>query len=193
MVYVPRQHHRRSIRLPTFDYSQAGAYFITIVCQGSESLLGDIVGGDVLLSPYGEITRDEWCRTPSMRTEVDLDEFVVMPNHLHGIVIIKDLERFDRDVGAHGRAPLRRRPRSLGSFMAGFKAATTRRINRVRQTPRQRVWQRNYYERVIRDEAELARIRRYIAENPTRWEDDPENPAVGRMARVGAVREPPLR
>jgi REP element-mobilizing transposase RayT len=118
----------------------------------------------------------------------------VMPNHVHGIVVI-------RDVGAHGRAPLpsppHRLPCSLGSFVAGFKSAATKRINAIRRTPGLPVWQRNYYEHVIRDEDDLDRVRRYIAENPLRWEEDQKNPLSVSAPRprraVGAVREPPLR
>jgi len=178
MTYDPERHHRRSIRLQGYDYAQTGAYFVTIVCQGRELLFGDVVDGAMVLSPYGEIARDEWRRSAAMRAELELDAFVVMPNHVHGIVKIASLEEAGADVGAHGRAPLHRPPRSLGSFIAGFKAATTKRINAARQTPGQPVWQRNYYERIIRDEEELNRIRQYIVDNPACWEEDPENPAV---------------
>ena len=111
-----------------------------------------------------------------------------MPNHIHGIMVIRDQSGV---VGAHGRAPLpqtpHRQPRSLGSFVAGFKSAATKRINVIRGTPGQSVWQRNYYERVIRTDAELNHIRQYIADNPAYWDEDPENPSA-----AGAVHEPPL-
>jgi putative transposase len=104
-----------------------------------------------------------------------LDEFVVMPNHLHGIIFIEEL-----DVGATGGSPFRSGPRrrSLGSFVSGFKSATTKQINALRQTPGVLVWQRNYYEHVIRNEQSLDRIREYIANNPARWDFDRENPAA---------------
>lgn len=168
----PTKHDRRSIRLPGYDYRQAGAYFVTVVTHQRECLFGGIADGEMRVDGYGEVVRDEWLRSAQIRREIELDAFVVMPNHLHGIVVI-------RDVGAHGRAPLplapHRPPRSLGSFVAGFKSAVTKRINTMRRTPGLPVWQRNYWERVIRDERELDRVRQYIAENPLRWESDPEN------------------
>lgn len=95
-----------------------------------------------------------------------------MPNHLHGIVVINQFEATVRSVGAHGRAPLHRSPRSLGSFIAGFKSAVTKRVNEIRQTPGMPVWQRNYYEHVVRDDTDLRRIREYIVTNVMRWQLD---------------------
>ena len=195
MTYDPATHNRRSIRLREYDYAQAGAYFVTICTQHRECLFGEIVDGRARLNAPGEVVAAEWSRSARIRREIELDSFVVMPNHVHGIVVI-------RDVGAHGRAPLLpsppyRPPRSLGSFVAGFKSAATKRINAIRGTPGLPVWQRNYYEHVIRNEDDLDRVRRYIAENPLRWEEDPENPLSVSAPRprraVGAVREPPLR
>ena len=193
MTYNRERHHRRSIRLPGYDYAQAGAYFITICTKARLCQFGDIVAGRMVLSPFGEIVMHEWQRSAVIRAELALDVFVVMPNHLHGIVMILEDARQGADVvGAHGRAPLpgsplHRPPRSVGSFIAGFKAAASRRINALDQTPGHAVWQRNYYEHIIRSEAELSRIRQYISENPARWSEDPENPTV-----VDAVREPAL-
>ena len=174
--YDPTRHHRRSIRLPAYDYTQPGAYFLTVVTHQRQCLFGEIVDGQVLVSGYGEAVGQEWLRSTQIRREIQLDAFVVMPNHIHAIVI----------VGAHGRAPLHRAPlpraplhrspHSLGSFVAGFKSAVTKRINELRGTPGLTVWQRNYYEHIIRDEEELNRVRQYIIDNPTCWEQDPENP-----------------
>ena len=162
-----------------YDYAEEGAYFVTVVTHQRECLFGGIADGEMRVDGYGEVVRDEWLRSVQIRREIELDAFVVMPNHLHGIVVI-------RDVGAHGRAPLplapHRSPRSLGSFVAGFKSAVTKRINTMRRTPGLPVWQRNYWERVIRDERELDRVRQYIAENPLRWDEDPENPAMAQAA-----------
>jgi REP element-mobilizing transposase RayT len=180
MTYDPARHHRRSIRLPAYDYTQPGAYFVTVVTHQRQCLFGEIVDGQVLVSSYGEAVGEEWLRSTQIRREMQLDAFVVMPNHIHGIVTIET-------VGAHGRAPLHRAaphraplphrsPRSIGSFVAGFKSAVTRRINEMRGTPGLPVWQRNYYEHIIRDEEELNRVRQYIIDNPTCWEQDPENP-----------------
>jgi len=194
MRYDPTKHHRRSIRLPGYDYGQATAYFVTICTQNRECVFGEVINGQVVLSEAGELAREEWLRSADIRSEIELDAFVVMPNHLHGIVVT-------RDVGAHGRAPLplapHRPPRSLGSFVAGFKSAVTKRINEIRDAPGVPVWQRNYYEHVIRDEDDLDRVRRYIAENPLRWEEDPENPSearpVGGDGRLGDHGGSPLR
>ena len=180
MNYDPPRHHRRSIRLPAYDYARAAAYFVTLVAHTRESLFGQVIDSEMRLSVLGLVVAEEWRRTAEIRREVELDAFVVMPNHVHGIVII---------VGAHGRAPLQqqhdtlsraplhRLPRSLGSFAAGFKSAVTKRINEMRGTPGLPVWQRNYYEHVIRNEDELDHIRRYIMDNPASWEQDPENRA----------------
>ena len=195
MRYDPTKHHRRSIRMSGYDYAEEGAYFVTVVTHQRECLFGGIADGEMRVDGYGEVVRDEWLRSVQIRREIELDAFVVMPNHLHGIVVI-------RDVGAHGRAPLpplapHRPPRSLGSFVAGFKSAVTKRINEIRDAPGVPVWQRNYYEHVIRDEDDLDRVRRYIAENPLRWSEDPENPLearpVGGDGRLGDHRGSPLR
>ena len=191
---------RSSLRLEGYDYTLAGAYFITMIAHRRECLFGDVIDGEVELSPYGQVVRDEWLASARIRREIQLheDEFVVMPNHVHGIVwIVQDereslIELGDQGttgvnnecVGATGRSPLRQiglqkpgpAPRSLGSFVAGFKAAATREINQIRGTPGEPVWKRNYFDRIIRDEVELQHLRRYINENPMKWELDRENP-----------------
>ena len=182
------KHRRTSIRLKGWDYTQPGAYFVTICTHERVPLFGRVVDGEMVLNPYGEIVRDEWFRSAEIRAEIELfpDEFVVMPNHIHGIVWIvatDDPAGYDENarppVGATGRSPLPPHgptPRSLGSFIAGFKSAVTKRINQMRGTPGARVWQRNYYEHIIRDERALNAIRRYIIDNPWRWHLDRYNP-----------------
>ena len=127
------------------------------------------------LSHYGRIVDQEWKISAKIRREITLDAFVVMPNHIHGIIFIEESA-----VGATGGSPVRSGPRrrSLGSFLSGFKSATTKRINDLQRTPGLSVWQRNYYEHVIRNEQSLDRIREYIANNPARWDFDRENPAA---------------
>ena len=164
---------RRSIRLQNHDYSQPGAYFVTICTYERECLFGHIQDGAINYTIFGEIVCQEWSRSETIRQEIHIDVYVVMPNHIHGIVVIT---HSDGIVGAHGRAPLHRSPRSLGSFIAGFKSVVTRRINQTRGTPGSPVWQRNYYEHVIRSEDELLRTRKYILNNPARWFEDPDNP-----------------
>jgi putative transposase len=188
MVFDRHKHHRRSIRLRGRDYSLPGAYFVTLCTYYRECLFGAVAAGRVRLSEYGLVAREEWLRTAQVRAEIASDAFVVMPNHIHGIVVITDDGAVGATatgataVGTQGLAPLRnpplqvpplyRPPRSLGSFVAGYKMAVTKRVNRLRDTPGARVWQRNYYERVIRDDDEAVRARAYIRDNPGRWADD---------------------
>lgn len=168
---------RKSIRLPEYDYTEPGAYFITILTHRREHLFGEAEGGVMRLSKYGLIIEEEWLRSAIVRAPWEFREYVVMPDHFHGIVVITDT----LDVRVHSCAPLHdeagdrvfhRLPRSLGSFVAGFKAACTSRINNVRDTPRQPVWQRNYYEHIIRDDHELEAITAYIENNPANLETD---------------------
>jgi REP element-mobilizing transposase RayT len=136
-------------------------------------LFGDIVGIDMQLNRFGEIVDECWLAIPDHFGNVELDVFVVMPNHVHGIIVITE-------VGATHASPLRipngPNPRSIGAVRGSFKSGASRRINEIRATPGQTCWQRNYYEHVIRDDAELDRIREYIKMNPAHWAEDRENP-----------------
>jgi len=186
MPYDPGKHHRRSIRLPTWDYRWPGAYFVTACTHQRVPLFGRVVDGRMRLSAFGRVVAEEWHRTPTIRPELAMDAFIVMPDHIHGIVAITE-----SSVGAQGAAPLRhrktadgrpkRQPRSLGAFISGFKSAVTKRINRTRGTPGSPVWQRNYWERIIRDMDEMNAIRQYITDNPTRWHHNRSHPAGPRM------------
>jgi len=208
MPYDPGIHHRHSIRLKGYDYSQPGTYFITIVTQGRSSLFGEIVDGKMRLNNAGKIVQQEWRRLGQRFPHVELDAFVVMPNHIHGIVIIHA-----RDVGAthpgqtgyslckdrlltrtlmdEDGSPLPDRiysatrgdramsngpaPRSLGAIIGQFKARVTKRLWTQPGLTGIPVWQRNYYEHIIRDEDEYSRLHRYIGSNPIHWQDDAEN------------------
>ena len=193
MFSFTQSHHRRSLRLKGYDYSQAGAYFVTVCVYNRECLLGNVLDGEVVLNRHGEISKEEWLRSRMIRKEMEFDEFVIMPNHVHGIVIRRDsLDDVGATghcdfAGATGRSPLQttRGPgkRSLGSFAGGFKSAVAKRINLERGTPGEPVWQHNYYEHVIRDDEELCRVRQYIVDNPIQWDQDRENP-------VGVSRKP---
>ena len=125
--------------------------------------LGDVLTGEVSLSPAGLVVDRTWREIPQHYPHVDLDVFVIMPNHFHGILHLRDSEE-----------PAKRHP--LSEVLRGFKAFSTREIHRDLGEPDCPVWQRNYFERVIRDEAELARVRGYIVENPWKWESDPDHP-----------------
>jgi len=185
MRYDPEKHHRRSVRLKGYDYTQPGAYFITICTHNRQCLFGKVEDGKMRLNMFGEIVWAEWFRTAQIRPYVQLNEseFVVMPNHVHGIIWIVNSPTHDADtVGARRRrAPTmveqfgKPVPGSLPTLVRAFKSAVTRRINQMRNTPGVPVWQRNYYEHIIRTERALNVIRRYIVENPLRWHLDRYN------------------
>jgi len=175
MMNNPENPRRRSIRLSGYDYSQPGAYFITLVTQGRECLFGEVVDGQMRLNALGEIVREEWEKTATIRAEIELGSYVIMPNHFHGNIWIIE-----------GRGTARRAPTveqfgkpvagSIPTILRAFKSAVTARINQIRKTPGVAVWQRNYYEHVIRNEDDLQAIHLYIAANPTNWPDDDEYP-----------------
>lgn len=191
-------HHRRSIRLKEYDYSQEGGYYVTICAHNKECIFGAIVGGKMMLNNFGNIAREEWLKTPAIRPTVILSEFVVMPNHSHGIILLTDIDRRGtkgRDVvgaysntpqkhldyrvrkkGANINSPLRSPSQTIGAIVRGFKSAATKRINQLRNTPRFPVWQRSYWEHVIRDGDDLMRINEYIVNNVLQWQYDEENP-----------------
>lgn len=182
MTYNPTIHRRKSIRLQGYDYSQAGAYFITVCTHNRVPLFGEIVDGVMVLNTAGQIVEKCWCAIPEHFPQVTLDEFVVMPNHVHGIIT----------VGANNHLPQHYLPlpsdetpiqsnepprplqhgtsRTIGSMVRGFKIGVTRwfRAN----TDIHAVWQRNYYEHIIRNEDAYLAIAEYIQTNPQRWETD---------------------
>lgn len=167
---------RKPIRLPQYDYTQAGAYFVTIVTVSRTLLFAEDVAKNV--------AEQVWQAIPGHFPTVSLDEYIVMPNHLHGIVsLIGDVgarsprppTSDQRYVAGAVTAPLQRP--TLGQVIAYFKYQSTKLINVLHGTPAAPVWQRNYYEHVIRNEAELHRLRKYIQNNPAQWELDRENPA----------------
>jgi len=171
MKFDPKIHHRRSIRLKEYDYSQAGAYFVTIVAWQREVLFGEIVNGEMVLNDFGKIVSKKWQWMETQYEYVELDAWILMPNHLHGILIIHDDGR-----GGSRPAPTPIKHKPLGGLIGAFKTVSTKQINILRDTEGQVVWQRNYYERIIRNEPEMDRITRYIESNPLRWADDDENP-----------------
>lgn len=177
---------RKSNRLQNYDCSSEGAYFITLVTANRQNLFGEIVDEEMILNALGEIVHEEWIKTGDMRPHVRLDEFIIMPNHFHAILFLMNDNRRGglhppehtlSQNRAHRSAPLRRKPKSLGSLVAGFKSAATTRINHHRNTPAQPVWQRNYHDRIIRNERELNATRQYILDNPLQWAQDTENSA----------------
>ena len=179
MTYNPEIHHRRSIRLKGYDYTRAGAYFITICVKDKYCLFGKIMNGKMKLNELGQVTETCWIEIPNHFPNTNLDEFVIMPNHVHGIIVLRDtvgerhavhlrygdqskkIEQFGKPV-----------PSSIPTIIRSFKSAVTRHINILRQSPGTPVWQRDYYEHIIRNETALNQIRQYIIHNPFRWKTD---------------------
>ncbi|WP_457651856.1 transposase [Rhodocaloribacter sp.] len=232
MPYDPERHHRRSIRLRGYDYTRDGAYFVTLCVWDRECLFGEVVNGEVRLSDAGRIVADTWTWLAAQYPYVALDAWVVMPNHLHGIIVMGGRDdggggdggggmddgggggvggsrtartddaparaddaraRADDVAGRMGDVPARaddararagdvagrtgpvkRKP--LGRLIGAFKTVSTKRINEIRGTPGAVLWQRDFYEHIVRDAADLRRIRAYIAANPARWDRDRNHP-----------------
>ena len=156
-------HHRRSLRLQGYDYSQPGAYFVTICVRRSACVLGEVLDGDMTLTDLGRIASDYWKHVPQHFQDVFIDEFVVMPNHVHSIIIISE-----RRGGV--TPPLQ--TITLSQIIAYYKYQTTKQINQVRQQIGKLFWQRSFYDHIVRNDEELRRIRKYVVENPLKWELD---------------------
>ena len=175
MAYDPEKHHRRSIRLPGYDYRRRGAYFITICTTGRACVFGEVVNDEVKLSRRGMIATECWNDIPNHRPYVELDQFIVMPNHVHGLVWILDSDERRATQASPLQGP-RLVPGSLGAIVGAYKAAVSRNINKIRPGAAVDLWQPNYYEHIVRDERALVNIREYIVSNPLAWADDAENP-----------------
>jgi putative transposase len=183
-------HHRCAIRLKGYDYSQDGLYFVTICTQNRECIFGKIIDdcrgtNHCALNEYGRIAEKEWIKTPEIRSNIYLDVFVIMPNHIHGIIRING-----GPVGADCNTPLPYTPlptpqppnmnqssfkspsNNIGAIIRGYKSSVTKQINILRNQPGVPVWQRNYYEHIIRDEKSYHQISEYIKTNPLKWQDD---------------------
>ncbi|MCL4558950.1 MAG: transposase [Deltaproteobacteria bacterium] len=186
-------HHRKSIRLKDYDYSQAGAYFVTICTKNKECLLGDVVDGKMQFNKYGQIVEREWLRTGIIRQNVQIDEFVVMPNHIHVIIVLNDVVGATRWVAQNKTIPNRAIHRiaptfqsnSIGAIIGQFKSIVTKKINLIRSTPGAPLWQRNYYEHIIRNEGDMNGIREYVMNNTLRWIEDENNPVNLKTVKHG--------
>ncbi len=183
MTFNPQIHHRRSIRLKGYDYTQPGAYFITILAYQHEEIFGEIRDGEIIASKLGLIIYDEWFRTIKIRKEIRVneDEFILMPNHLHGIVWIDnnsipiEVNNFDGEkvhsiMSRENHQQVHRMPHSLSTFISGFKSAVTSRS--TRDLHMMKIWQRNYFEHIIRNEGEFQKIWDYIDTNLQNWQKD---------------------
>ena len=187
MKYDPDKHHRKSIRLKDYDYSQSGAYFVTICTYSKEYLFGSIVDEKMDLSEIGENAGRCWNEIPNHFPNVLLDYFVVMPNHIHGIINMVGAKHSHlASTNKASSLPVNASPLqslqpcgtdkgSLSAIIQNFKSVTTRKINQMFGRRNVPLWQRNYYEHVIRNEDDLNEIRRYIINNPLKWALDREN------------------
>lgn len=159
-----------STRLPEYDYSTGGWYFVTINTLNHMLFFGDIQNDKMILNESGHIVEAEWLATPNIRKNVSLDEYVIMPNHLHGIICIEGNK--DPNISK----PIKSLSQNLSSIINGFKSAATSKIRKHEVVDF--AWQSRFYDRIIRNEKELYIIRRYIEQNPLRWHldnDIPEN------------------
>ncbi|MFH1004488.1 MAG: hypothetical protein V1781_03190 [Bacteroidota bacterium] len=193
--YNPEIHHRRSIRLKGYDYSQVGLYFITVCCQDRECLFGKINVGvenfqpEMLLNEAGKIVDKCWLDIPKHFPNTVLHEHIVMPNHVHGIIELTDvpnvgIENFQSLQQQRNESPHNEFqkiiPRSIGSIVKGFKIGVTKwfrnnpvcTYNHLLLHPQWKIWQRNYYERIIRNEQSYQTISKYIINNPANWKGD---------------------
>jgi len=188
------QRQRRSIRLKGYDYSQAGLYFITICCQNRVHLFGEISNGEMILNTFGKIADNEWKKTEEIRDNCQIHESIIMPSHIHGIIEITHQKGENKEIGKF-KSP----SQSIGSIIRGFKIATIKRIKNLIQdynnsstgelqfaptaptdfSPTEiiksldyKIWQRNYYEHIIRNEKAFLNISAYIINNPQNWEKD---------------------
>ena len=186
MPEIPNYSNLGSKRLPSHDYSQPGAYFVTICAAERQCLFGEIVDGQMKLNRDGLIVAKQWAGLPGHHVNVSLDEFVIMPNHVHGILFLSNGSPSSVGAGfqpADASHPTKPK-HGLPEIIRGFKTYSSLEINRLLGTPGNPVWQRNYYEHVVRTEDDLDAIRRYIVENPLKWAEDEENPAVREMVRA---------
>ena len=197
MNYNPNIHHRRSIRLKGYDYSQAGLYFITICVQDRKCLFGEIGNGEMILNEYGIVGNQRWQQLPERFTNMELDVFQIMPNHMHGIIMLKTVGATlavapdntvvkknaianDNFISGHtgaGASPAPTNTKTVGDIMGAYKSLVANGCLEIfkQKHPGKmmgKLWQRNYYEHIIRDEQSYQRISEYIINNPKNWKDD---------------------
>jgi len=182
MKYDPKNHSRGSVRLDGYNYSHPGIYLITVCTFHREEIFGSVINDEIVLSPLGRIVRNEWFHSVEIHKEIQLfkTEFVIMPNHLHGIVWLMGGEVFPLDVRfsswPNSPASVNRTQRPLGSFMESFKACVSDRANRELNIFN--IWEGNYFENIIRNETQLEQTRVYIHTNPRRWQEDKLHPSA---------------
>lgn len=187
---MQNRHHRRSIRLSDYDYTQDGVYAVTICTHERACLFGEVIGEAMVLNTLGQIAEACWTAIPTHFPQIELDAFVIMPNHMHGMVVINQKPVIslkpnigeNDGVGARHASPLQKArgtaKGSLGAIVGSYKSAVSKRINDARATPGAPLWQRNYYEQVVRNDTMFHALCEYIWANPANWTLDQENPLV---------------
>lgn len=197
-MYNPAIHKRRSIRLKNYDYSSEGLYFITLCSADRNNIFGEIVDGEMYQNTFGKIADEEWIKTSEIRNNISLGDFIIMPNHIHGII------RIDFSMNTNGKEKIGKfnsPSQSIGAIIRGYKGATTKRINNLIRkistgelqfAPTKKsiihsqfaptipnflsgegsIWQRNYYEHIIKTEKAYENISNYILSNPSNWDKD---------------------
>ena len=182
--------HRRSIRLRGYDYSHAGAYFVTICSYKRECIFGEIHNSAIMLNEFGQIVLAKWNNIPVHFINAELDLYIIMPNHIHGIIVLNNIDvgakhfhqkNTSNDNPSQNASPLRAmphgtKPGSLSAIIQNFVSVSTRKMNQFRKTAGAKLWQRNFYEHIIRNEKELNALREYIVNNPLNWDSDENNP-----------------
>lgn len=184
--FDPKKHHRHSIRLPEYDYSQPGAYYVTIVAWHRECLFGEVVNREMKLSKFGLVAKQQWEKLPKRFPNIKLGTYIIMPNHMHGIIVITSGRGTAGTLADLTGELSRRAPRregfqkpvkgSVPTIVRSYKSAVSYRINLMRGTQGVPIWQRNYYEHIIRNEKDLKNKTDYIEANPMLWDEDDENP-----------------
>ena len=187
--YNPQIHHRRSIRLKGYDYAQEGLYFITICCENRICRFGNIENGEMILNEYGKIAHHEWVKLSERFPNFELDAFQIMPNHIHGIIVLNTVgatlavaqndEKTQNDIIAQNdendiRAGVNPAP-TLFDVVGAYKSLVANgclEIYKTRNETMGKLWQRNYYEHIIRDEQSYQNISNYIINNPVNWAED---------------------
>ena len=191
-TYNLETHHRRSIRLQGYDYTQASMYFVTICAHSHKCLFGGIFDGQMRLNDAGQVVLKCWDDLPRHYKNLELDYFTIMPNHVHGIMVISDVPV----VGAGFKPAPTEKRHGLSEMVRALKTFSSKRINEIRATPGMPVWQRNYYEHVIRDDDDLNCIREYIINNPVNWHDDEEHQnmhKIGCLAASSTAEKPEIK
>ena len=189
-----KRKRRNSLRLSGYDYSQPGAYFVTMVTHQRENLFGDVADGEMQLNEYGKIVQTVWNNLPNHYPHIELGAFILMPNHAHGIIIINESVEIGHAKIGHVRVghvrvghvgvglrptptPPRSKQHGLSEIMRAFKSFSSRHIHETDESSPEKIWQRGFYDHIIRNKDEWSRIHLYIENNPSNWQEDRENPS----------------